>query len=334
MKTNLYKAGTIENAVQPVILIGQFFGLCSINTTKRNEKMSFEPSTAKSFYTFGFALAYIVISVFCFLSQDEDDDTETKGTNVSIFKEFVMKYLPFTLVLTVLVSSHFQKQHFVRFLQILHAVDNDLEQAGLQMNYQAIRKQFLVELSVVIVFSLSLVACYFYFYSLLSSITYTMTVIIIVATFSQFIGCLKIIKQIFAMINKQVNLWQSHGNLTFVQSTGSTLLLPMNKIRILSMSHDGICEAAQFLNSVYTVQMLLYTGLVFLGALFAIFSDFRALFGFDVSLENSIGKQIIKNSAMSIFTFGLMVKILYECSATSDEVSILLFYLLIRYYLQ
>lgn len=312
---------TIEHAVWPIIFIGQLLGLCSINITKKDGKLSFESSTGKLFYTLALATSFIIISILSFIDQDEYCDSVTTGTNVSIFKELVGKYLPFALVLTILTSSQFQKQHLTRFLQILYTVDEELKHSGVQMDYNNTRKRFLIETSIVSIFSIFAAICCFYFYNLTSSLKDTMSLAFIVVTFSQFTGCLKIMRRRFVIINKQMNLWKARGNITFVQSTDRALLLPMNKLKVLSASHDGLCEAADHLNSVFTMQMLLYTALVFLGALFTIFSDFRVMFSFEACSEKEVGKEIVRNSVMSVFTFGFMVKILYECSATSEEVS-------------
>lgn len=320
MKPQLRKSATsicsFETAIRPVVLLGQLFGLCSINVTNNNGKILFEQSTAKAFYALGVTVAYFVISILNFINADI-----VMTTNVSIFHQLVRKYIPFSLVVANLLLLHFRRVHFIKFLKILHSVDYNLTQLTVHLDYKSFRKQFYIEVMVSTVISFFVSVCHLYLDKLLFGIMNTMTLLIVVAAFSKFIGCLQMLKRRFAIINNEMNLWETRNNISVIQDFNSTLLIPLNKLTTLAMSHDALCEAAHYLNGVFTVQMLIYAGLVFLGSLFAIFSDFRVLFGIDTTSTKTVAEQITENSVISIFMFSFMVKVLYECSTTCEEVS-------------
>lgn len=155
-----------------------------------------------------------------------------------------------------------------------------------------------------------------------TAVMHSVSMVILTTTYTQLIGFLQALKRRFRVVNGEMDRWgQPITSVDEICIFNVAQFFNLNKLKTLAASHDGLCEAAHCLNNVFTVQTLCFVAVVFLATLFAVFGNFRLLLGKDVDGRNSVGKQILENSAISLFMVVFTVKILYECSSTCEEVS-------------
>lgn len=313
--------------LKQLLLIGKLTGVNQIAWKSRRHKNQFHASKYQIIVAIFYLILYSTTSIISFNYDNETIDTKNVE-NVSVFRNIVKKYLHFLLGCNCIITSLLQTKKFIQYLKNLAQVDNELLQLDYKLKYQQSKlyfyKIYLLEVILLIVIT---TVCFIY-QNIFTTFSYVILVTILYSTFSQFIGCLHLLTVRFSVVNRNLDeFYVNHGN----ENKGKVILLKETKLKILSICHDKLCDAAKNINEYYMFQLLCFVTLVFLATLFTIYSNFKILFGSEGSKADVPNGIIsLESSAISIFMAVLLLTILSACSTTSDTVSFFFLILLVR----
>lgn len=311
---------TFLGGLNPFLRLGQFGGVCPVKAIlSRRSPFSFKLKTSKvlTIYSFVVFISYVAVNCYQFVSEEDPDDEESES--VSIFKEIVNRYLFFILGCISIIVSFTQKNKVIEFLDLIRKIDGDLKQLSLELDYSETKKTFTIQNCVGgLVCAVVLLTSYFTT-NISNSLEHFMLSVILFTMFGQFIGGLRLLRKRFNLINHEINNIEGEEG---IKTFHGIITTPTIKLQVLGSTHDALCDAAELWNHVYMVQMLFFVALVFLVTLFAVFSNFRLVFGAHQRINSSVGLEILRNSTMAVFMSSLTVVILTASSSTCDEVRI------------
>ncbi|XP_017785345.1 PREDICTED: uncharacterized protein LOC108568648 [Nicrophorus vespilloides] len=245
-------------------MFSQIVGVCTISLSLQRKRLHVIHNAV-------LLLVFVGLSIYSFSAEKTVD--HTKAPNVSIFREIVNRYLYFLLGIMFIAMGYFRANKLISFFKLIFEADRELLKIS-QFSDEA-SKKYLIALNVIgFGLCLAILGIALVTEELVLALVHFLFVSVVLATLGPLIGGLQLLRKRFECINSVLSnrAFRNYNNEKTIVTVG-------DKYRIIATCHDRLCDAAEALNSCYTIQLLGYFTLVFLGTLFAVFGDFRVFFG-------------------------------------------------------
>lgn len=306
---------TFLSSLFPTILLCNIIGVWPITTVKLQNTIQAKISLSKSIHT---GVIFLLQAIIPFIFTYKQSAKPDSSINVVIFEEVVNKYLYVILGCIFVLLTLIRANKMTKFCIFIYEIDLYIKFLCKSIDYSVKRKEILVNLIGGLILYITVVVASHLTAENSLEIIKSILFIIIFGVLINFSACVSLIKQRYELINDYLENFSQNK----LKNNFGTVITPLDELKILSVTCGLLCDSSEVINEAYTIQLLCFVVLVFLGTLFGVFSTARIMMDEKLMGNSSLGSVALNKCSMNMFMVWILVLVIVRCSSTQNEVSL------------
>lgn len=306
---------TFLSSLFPTILLCNIIGVWPITTVKLQNTIQAKISLSKSIHT---GVIFLLQAIIPFIFTYKQSAKPDSSINVVIFEEVVNKYLYVILGCIFVLLTLIRANKMTKFCIFIYEIDLNIKFLCKSIDYSVKRKEILVNLIGGLILYITVVVASHLTAENSLEIIKSILFIIIFGVLINFSACVSLIKQRYELINDYLENFSQNK----LKNNFGTVITPLDELKILSVTCGLLCDSSEVINEAYTIQLLCFVVLVFLGTLFGVFSTARIMMDEKLMGNSSLGSVALNKCSMNMFMVWILVLVIVRCSSTQNEVSL------------
>lgn len=303
----------LHTALKPLLRSCHATGILPITNTLNN---TYGTSRIWVMYSSIVLVTHLTLSYFAFRSTFTETTDGESSSGITNLGYRISAFSSVGLCTVFLTITIIRRLKIARFFKTVHLVTTSLMKTGVKFGY--VRTYLLFHCQIVI----GILLCVIVSYStsiytrdnvtnFLSRLISSLVVYVLACLFAD---CLLLMYQRFVIINARINMIH-HGQ---VISNDSGVL---DEIRVLANCHDMLCDAADYVNDAFMLQLLFFVLVVFITGLFTVFNNIKAVYR-TTPMDNDDIMELIRHSIFTVYNSAVLTIMMMACTTTCNQVSI------------